>query len=82
MMYYEAIQIAIQDQGNLSLTREKGTRIMKALILTELDNEPHEIREAIAFYAAHTVLPIHFTAAERERHYVTLENAGYLEKIS
>jgi hypothetical protein len=28
------------------------------------------------------VLPIHFTAAERDRHYTTLEQAGYLERIS
>jgi hypothetical protein len=54
----------------------------KTINLAELDNEPQEIREAIAFYAAHTVLPIHFTAAERERHYTTLEQAGYLEQIS
>lgn len=52
------------------------------LDLTELDDQPQEIREAIAFYAAHTVLPIHFTAAERDRHYLTLEQAGYLERIS
>lgn len=53
----------------------------KTINLAELDNEPQEIREAIAFYAAHTVLPIHFTAAERERHYTTLEQAGYLEQL-
>ncbi|MNI84692.1 hypothetical protein D3C73_1416180 [compost metagenome] len=54
----------------------------KKLDLTELEDQPQEIREAIAFYAAHTVLPIHFTATERERHYATLEQAGYLERIS
>lgn len=54
----------------------------KTINLAELDNEPLEIREAIAFYAAHTVLPIHFAAVERERHYQTLEQAGYLEGIS
>ncbi|MEK4451599.1 hypothetical protein [Paenibacillus sp. FSL L8-0506] len=54
----------------------------KKLDLTELDDQSQEIREAIAFYAAHTVLPIHFTADERERHYQTLEQAGYLERIS
>ncbi|MEC0170841.1 hypothetical protein [Paenibacillus graminis] len=56
--------------------------IKKKLDLSELDDQPQEIREAIAFYTAHTVLPIHFTAAERERHYATLEKAGYLERIS
>lgn len=55
---------------------------MKAIILSELDDQPQEIREAIAFYAAHTVLPIHFSADERDRHYLTLEQAGYLERIS
>ncbi|WP_339248130.1 hypothetical protein NST58_12880 [Paenibacillus sp. FSL R10-2796] len=54
----------------------------KKLDLTELDDQSQEIREAIAFYAAHTVLLIHFTADERERHYQTLEQAGYLERIS
>ncbi|QUL57539.1 hypothetical protein KDC22_14310 [Paenibacillus tritici] len=54
----------------------------KTINLAELDNETQEIKEAIAFYAAHTVLPIHFTAAERDRHYLTLEQAGYLERIS
>ncbi|MEK8215541.1 hypothetical protein [Paenibacillus sp. FSL L8-0463] len=54
----------------------------KTVNLAELDDQPQEIREAIAFYAAHTVLPIHFTAAERDRHYSTLEQAGYLERIS
>lgn len=54
----------------------------KKLDLSELDDQPQEIREAIAFYAAHTVLPIRFTAAERERHYETLEQAGYLEQFS
>ncbi|WP_157685527.1 hypothetical protein [Paenibacillus donghaensis] len=53
----------------------------KKLDLAELDDQPNDIREAIAFYAAHTVLPIHFTAAERERHYTTLEQAGYLDRI-
>ncbi|WP_178382830.1 hypothetical protein [Paenibacillus sp. P46E] len=54
----------------------------KTVNLAELDDQPQAIREAIAFYAAHTVLPIHFTATERERHYATLEQAGYLERIS
>lgn len=54
---------------------------VKKIDLTELDNEPEEIREAIAFYTAHTVLPIRFTAAERERHYTALEQAGYLERL-
>lgn len=54
----------------------------KKLDLAELDDQPQEIREAIAFYASHTVLPIQFTAAEREQHYRTLEQAGYLERIT
>ncbi len=53
----------------------------KKIDLTTLDSQPVEIREAIAFYAAHTVLPISFTAEERERHYSVLEQAGYLEKV-
>ncbi|HEY2492640.1 MAG TPA: hypothetical protein VGI33_07000 [Paenibacillus sp.] len=54
----------------------------KKLDLAELDDQPREIREAIAFYTSHTVLRIHFTAAEREQHYRTLEQAGYLERIT
>lgn len=54
----------------------------KTLDLTKLNDQPQEIQEAIAFYTAHTVLPIQFTTTERERHYTTLENAGYLERIS
>ncbi|MHA6530220.1 hypothetical protein [Paenibacillus sp. BAC0078] len=54
----------------------------KKLDLAELEDQPQEIREAIAFYAAHTILPIRFTVAERERHYEVLEQAGYLERIS
>lgn len=54
----------------------------KKIDLSELDNQPLEIREAIAFYTSHTVLPIYFTAAEREQHYRTLEQAGYLEQIT
>lgn len=54
---------------------------MKKIDLNDLDNQPAEIREAIAFYAAHTVLPISFTKEERERHYSVLEQAGYLEKV-
>jgi hypothetical protein len=54
----------------------------KNIDLSKLDEQPQEIREAIAFYAAHTVLPIHFAASEREQHYRTLEQAGYLERIT
>ncbi|MEK5416318.1 hypothetical protein [Paenibacillus sp. FSL L8-0708] len=54
----------------------------KTINLAELDDAPQEIKEAIAFYAAHTILPLHFTASERERHYRTLEQAGYLEQIT
>jgi hypothetical protein len=49
--------------------------------LAELDNQSPEIREAIAFYAAHTILSVQFTAEERARHYGVLEEAGYLEPI-
>jgi hypothetical protein len=54
---------------------------MKPFNLSNLENEPAEIREAVAFYAAHTVLPISFTREERERHYSVLEQAGYIEKV-
>jgi hypothetical protein len=70
------------DKENFPYFMRSGLMERKKLDLTELDDQPQEIREAIAFYAAHTVLPIHFTAAERDRHYLTLEQAGYLERIS
>jgi len=54
---------------------------LKQLNLSELENEPLEIREAIAFYTTFTVLPIRFTKEERERYYRILEQAGYLEKV-
>lgn len=55
---------------------------IKSINLSELDEQPAEIQEAIAFYAARTILPIRYSAAERERHYKTLEQAGYIEKVS
>lgn len=55
---------------------------IKSFVLSELDKLPAEIQEAVAFYAAHTILPIQFSAAERERHYKTLELAGYIEKVN
>ncbi|MMZ69282.1 hypothetical protein D1872_320900 [compost metagenome] len=55
---------------------------IKTINLSELDKQPVEIQEAIAFYAAHTILPIQFPAAERDRHYKALEQAGYIEKVS
>lgn len=55
---------------------------IKVLSLSELDAQPLEVREAIAFYASFTVLPIQFTAAEKAKHYKVLENAGYIERIS
>jgi hypothetical protein len=54
----------------------------KTIDLSKLDDQHLEIREAIAFYASHTILPFHFSASERERHYTTLEQAGYLERIT
>jgi hypothetical protein len=54
---------------------------IKVLKLSELDDQPIEVREAIAFYASMSVLPIHFSPAERERHYKVLEAAGYIESL-
>lgn len=54
----------------------------KAIDLSELDNQPIEIRKAIAFYAAQGILPIHYSVKERNQHYKTLENAGLIEPIS
>ncbi len=54
---------------------------IKVLNLSELDNQPIEVREAIAFYASMSVLPIHFSAVERERHYKVLEADGYIENL-
>lgn len=53
----------------------------KTIILSELDEQPIEIREAVAFYAAHMILPIQFSASDRDRHYKVLEQAGYIEKV-
>ncbi|MHA7963560.1 hypothetical protein ACX93W_05385 [Paenibacillus sp. CAU 1782] len=51
------------------------------LNLSELESQPIEVREAIAFYASMSVLPIRFSQAERERHYKVLEDAGYIESL-
>ncbi|MOA68936.1 hypothetical protein D3C78_1968200 [compost metagenome] len=53
----------------------------KLVNLSEIDCQPVEIQEALAFYVAHTILPVQFTAEERERHYKILEEAGYLESV-
>jgi hypothetical protein len=55
--------------------------LLNTINLGELDNQPPEIREAVAFYAAHTILSVQFTAEERARHYGVLEEAGYIERI-
>lgn len=54
---------------------------VQTINLAELDSQPKEIRAAIAFYAAHSVLPITFSVEERSRHYAVLESAGYIEKM-
>jgi hypothetical protein len=54
----------------------------KTINLSQLDDQPTEIREAVAFYAAHTILSVQFTVEERARHYGVLEEAGYIEKLS
>jgi hypothetical protein len=53
----------------------------KQINLSNLHNESAQVREAIAFYTAFSVTPTNCTAAERESHYVTLEKAGYIEKV-
>ncbi|KIL35145.1 hypothetical protein SD71_16075 [Cohnella kolymensis] len=49
--------------------------------LGELDNQPPEIREAVAFYTAFSILPTNCTVAERAKHYTVLEEAGLIEKV-
>ncbi|MDR0269611.1 hypothetical protein [Paenibacillus sp.] len=55
---------------------------VKTINFSELDSQPIEIQEAIAFYAAHTVLPVHFSAADRDRYYKILEQAGFIESVN
>lgn len=55
---------------------------VKTINLSELDSQPVEIQEAIAFYAAHTILPVQFSAAVRDRYYKLLEQAGYIESVN
>lgn len=54
----------------------------RSINLSELDEQPAEIQEAIAFYAARSILPVHYSSEERERHYKVLEQAGYLERVN
>ncbi|MDB5053266.1 MAG: hypothetical protein JWM44_1316 [Bacilli bacterium] len=53
----------------------------KEINLSNLQNEPRHVLEALFFYTAFSVIPTNYTAAERERHYATLEQAGYIEKV-
>ena len=46
-----------------------------------LIKETPDLKAALAFYAAYGVTTTDYTAAERERHYATLEQAGYIEKL-
>lgn len=55
--------------------------MLKSINLAELDSQPIEIQEAVAFYTSHTILPIRFTAEDRDRHYKVLEEAGYIERV-
>lgn len=55
---------------------------VKTINLSELDSQPVEIQEAIAFYVSHSVLPVQFSAADRDRYYKLLEQAGYIEKVN
>ncbi|MEC0242007.1 hypothetical protein P4H66_19575 [Paenibacillus dokdonensis] len=54
---------------------------IKTIDLSKLDDQPKEVREAIAFFTAFTVLPISFSVGDRERYYRVLEQAGYIEKV-
>ena len=55
---------------------------MKTLLnLSNIHNESEAVKEAAAFYTAFSVTATNCTAAERERHYDTLEQAGYIEKV-
>jgi hypothetical protein len=53
----------------------------KCLLLALLHEESKDVRAAIAFYVGFTVTPHECSMEERERHYATLEQAGYLEKL-
>lgn len=55
---------------------------VKMIDLSKLDDQPTEIQEAIAFYASRSILPLHYSGVERERHYKVLEQAGYLESVN
>jgi hypothetical protein len=49
--------------------------------LERLHKQSREVREAIAFYVGFAVCPHECSMEEREGHYATLEQAGYLRKI-
>lgn len=64
----------------LSIKKE-GDRMEKQFILSNLHNETQAVKEAVAFYTAFSVTATNCTVAERERHYDTLEQVGYIEKL-
>jgi hypothetical protein len=53
----------------------------KKIDLTKIHEESVAVREAIAFYVAFAVAPFVCTIEQREGHYATLEQAGYLKRL-
>jgi hypothetical protein len=53
----------------------------KQEMLARLHAESTDVREAIAFYVGFAVTPHECSMEDRERHYATLEQAGYLAKV-
>jgi hypothetical protein len=53
----------------------------KSINISNLQNEPRHVLEALVFYTAFSVAPTNYTAAERQAFYATLEQAGYIEKV-
>jgi ribosomal protein S17E len=53
----------------------------KQSLLERLHAESKDVREAIAFYVGFAVTPHECSMEDRERHYATLEQAGYLAKV-
>ncbi|TQS00073.1 hypothetical protein [Paenibacillus ottowii] len=54
---------------------------MKKLDLNNIEDEPIEVQQAVAFYTSHTINKVRVTTEERCKHYSILEEVGLLEPL-
>lgn len=55
---------------------------MNTINLNNLNDQPIEVQQAVAFYVGYTVNGVQATADERQAHYEILEQVGLLEPLN